>query len=78
MQKLAQYGITDYRLQPGTNAQGFHFACYSRPASPGSRPTVIRFEAEAADPLQAVQQTLQQVEQWHGDARVHQKAISLF
>ncbi len=68
IQQLARYGIRDYRLQPGFQSQGFHFACYSHqtgaggPAAHGSAgKTVIRFEAEATDPLQAIQQTLQQV-----------------
>lgn len=75
--QLASYGIQDYRLQPGHMSQGFHFACYSRAASPGSNRTVIRFEAEAADPLQAVQKTLKQVIQWHNRDREHLKTVPI-
>ncbi len=61
IQQLSRYGILDYRLQPGQNAQGFHFACFQRVDGQ----TTIRFEAEADDPLQALQQALRQVEAWH-------------
>ncbi|TWT60416.1 hypothetical protein [Rubinisphaera italica] len=60
--RLAQMGITDYRIQPGIVPGTSHFACYARPAS---KATVLRFEAEANDPLQALLKTLKQVEPWH-------------
>ena len=60
--RLAQMGITDYRIQPGIVPGTSHFACYARPAS---KATVLRFEAEANDPLQALLKTLEQVEPWH-------------
>jgi len=75
--QLASYGIQDYRLQPGHLAQGFHFACYSRASKPGSNRTVIRFEAEAENPLQAVQKTLEQVIQWHNRDREHLKTVPI-
>ncbi len=60
--RLAQMGITDYRIQPGIVPGTSHFACYARPAR---KATVLRFEAEANDPLQALLKTLKQVEPWH-------------
>ena len=78
LQQLASFGIHDYRLQPGYESRGFHFACYShqpiRTAGNGTRATVIRFEAEANDPLKAVSQTLRQVEQWHQQRSSHSSA----
>ena len=71
VEQLAQYGINNYRLQPGITAKSFHFACYlpGNSADPNhnhaTHATIIRFEAEAANPLQAVQKTLLQIEQWH-------------
>jgi len=64
--QLARYGIHDYRLQPGLDANTFHFACYLHGDPTGKNSaTVIRFEAEAANPLVAVQNTLLQIEQWY-------------
>ena len=66
IEQLARYGIHDYRLQPGLEANTFHFACYLHGNDNGNKSsTVIRFEAEAANPLQAVQNTLQQIEKWY-------------
>jgi len=66
IEQLARYGIHDYRLQPGLEANSFHFACYLHGNDNGNKSsTVIRFEAEAANPLQAVQNTLQQIEKWY-------------
>lgn len=66
VQKLNELGIRDYRLDPGLRPNEFHFSCsYSRPQNPRiSR----RFEAEALDPLKAVINVLQQVDEWN-----HQK-----
>lgn len=66
IEQLARYGIHDYRLQPGLEANTFHFACYLHGNSSGqSGATIVRFEAEAANPLLAVQKTLQQIEKWY-------------
>ncbi len=67
IEKLARYGIHDYRLQPGVESNTFHFACYLHGNSNrnNSTSTVVRFEAEASNPLTAVQKTLQQIEQWY-------------
>ncbi len=62
VKKLNELGIRDYRLEPGVRPQEFLFSCsYSPPQNPRiSR----RFEAEALDPLQAVINVLQQVDEW--------------
>lgn len=61
VEKLNELGIRDYRLEPGARPNEFLFSCsYSPPQNPRiSR----RFEAEAADPLQAVIRVLQQVDE---------------
>ena len=64
--ELARYGIHDYRLQPGLEENSFHFACYLHGSDNGNESsTIIRFEAEANTPLQAVQNTLQQIKKWY-------------
>ncbi|MFK7779499.1 MAG: hypothetical protein QM501_15455 [Gimesia sp.] len=61
VQKLNDLGIRDYRLEPGVRPQNFLFSCSYPPHNPRiSR----RFEAEAIDPLKAVIQVLQQVDEW--------------
>lgn len=62
--RLNALGIRDYQMQPGEREGEFHFSCLfvSR-----SNPRVVRrFEAEAAEPLEAVEQVLAQVDQWRG------------
>ncbi|QDU08453.1 hypothetical protein [Gimesia aquarii] len=63
VEKLNELGIRDYRLEPGGRPNEFLFSCsYSPPQNPRiSR----RFEAEALDPLKAVIQVLQQVDEWN-------------
>jgi hypothetical protein len=64
VRRLNDLGIQDFQLNPGQNANQFHFACtYTPPESPR---VIHRFEAEAADPLAAVEQVLQQVKAWRG------------
>lgn len=56
---LNRMGIKDFLLQPGSRADEFHFSClYTSPVNPR---VAHRFEAEDADPLQAVQKVLQQI-----------------
>ena len=63
--KLARHGIHDYRLQPGFEVNTVQFACYLRTNSTDqANATVVRFEAEDAQPVQAVQKTLLQIEQY--------------
>ncbi|MCG6154676.1 hypothetical protein [Rubinisphaera margarita] len=59
--RLAEFGISEYRVQPGLQPGTTHFACYSRQS--GSA-TVIRFEGEGATPLEAIRKTLDQVGPW--------------
>ncbi len=63
VEKLNELGIRDYRLEPGVRPNEFLFSCsYSPPQNPRiSR----RFEAESLDPLKAVIQVLQQVDEWN-------------
>ncbi|MCA8999568.1 MAG: hypothetical protein KDA80_21415 [Planctomycetaceae bacterium] len=60
--KLAEMGIDKYHLEQGSNRESFLFVCLFSPAD--SQNVTHRFETEAADPLQAVNQTLDQVDQW--------------
>lgn len=60
--RLEEIGITDYRLQRGESSDRFLFVCRF---SPGSDERIVqRFEAEAAEPLEAVENVLAQVDQW--------------
>lgn len=60
--RLEEVGITDFRLERGQSADRFLFFCRF---SPGSDARIIqRFEAEAAEPLAAVEDVLAQVDAW--------------
>jgi len=60
--KLAELGIRNYHLERGSKEESFLFVCLF---SPGDAPQVThRFEAEADDPLTAVNQVLQQLDRW--------------
>ncbi len=59
-ERLKAFGIKEYYLQPDPAGQQFLFRCTYTP--PGN-PRINRlFEAEAADPLEAVQKVLAQLE----------------
>lgn len=59
---LNQRGIDHYQLQPGNNAAEFHFSCAF---TPSDNPRIThRFEAEAAEPLRAVEKVLAQIADW--------------
>lgn len=59
--RLNALGIQHFQLEPGETG-GFLFSCSY---SPGNNPRITRrFEAEAAEPLRAVERVLAQVEQW--------------
>jgi hypothetical protein len=62
VRRLQDFGISDYQLQPGAQADAFHFSCVS-PSKDNPRVT-HRFEAEAGEPLDAVGKVLAQVEKW--------------
>jgi hypothetical protein len=60
--RLHDLGIRDYHLERGASESSFLFVCVF---SPGDAPQVVhRFEAEAEDPLVAVNQVLNQVDGW--------------
>ena len=59
---LNELGIRQYHLEPGSRANHFLFSCSYTPAD---NPRVThRFEAEARQPLDAVDKVIQQVRQW--------------
>jgi hypothetical protein len=60
--RLNALGIRDYQLQPGTRDGEFNFSC--RFASRTNPSVIHRFEADAADPLDAVNQVLKQLDEW--------------
>lgn len=60
--KLNDLGVKNYHLERGVSEGTFLFVCMF---SPGDSPQVVhRFEAEADDPLIAVNQVLQQIDRW--------------
>ncbi len=65
-QRLKSLDIKEYYLQPDPESGMFLFRCaYARPETP----RVSRlFEAEAPDPLQAVEEVLEQVESWRNQS----------
>ena len=62
--RLNALGIREYQLQPGEHPGEFHFSC--RFVSRTNPRVMQRFEAEAAEPLDAVEQVLEQVDDWRG------------
>ena len=60
--RLNALGIRDYQLQPGEREGEFHFSC--RFVSRTNPRVMQRFEAEAGEPLEAVEQVLQQIDEW--------------
>jgi hypothetical protein len=65
--RLNALGIHDYQLQPGERAGEFHFSC--RFVSRTNPRVMQRFEAEAREPLEAVEQVLEQIDEWKGRRR---------
>ena len=62
VRRLNALGIRQFRLEPGSREHEFYFCCF---LTPRNNPRVThRFEAEAGDPLQAVEQVLQQITLW--------------
>jgi hypothetical protein len=60
--RLEALGIKQFYVQENPNSRLFHFRCAY---SPPDNPRVTRlFEAEAAEPLEAVRKVLAQVESW--------------
>jgi hypothetical protein len=62
--RLNALGIRDYQLQPGEREGEILFSC--RFVSRHNPRVMQRFEAEASEPLQAVQRVLQQIDEWKG------------
>lgn len=61
-QRLAELGVTHFHLERGATADNFLFVCMF---SPGDDPRVTRrFEAEAPEPLAAVDGVLRQIDGW--------------
>jgi hypothetical protein len=60
--RLNALGIRDFQLQPGERDGDFNFSC--RFASRTNPRVIHRFEAEASDPLEAVNQVLRQLDDW--------------
>ena len=59
--RLKELDIRHFQLEPGERDE-FHFSCYF---TPSDNPRIThRFEAEATEPLRAVEKVLAQVEQW--------------
>ena len=60
--RLREIGIREYRLQPAERPNEFHFSCSYTPAD---NPRITHlFEAEAAEPLRAVEKVLDQITAW--------------
>lgn len=62
VKRLNDLEIRNFRLEPGHQAQQFAFYCSFTP--PESPRVSYRFEAEADEPLRAVEKVLQQIETW--------------
>ena len=60
--RLNELGITDYQWQPGDRDGQFLFRC--RLVSRRNPRMMQRFEAEAAEPLQALEKVLAQIDEW--------------
>lgn len=60
--RLNELGIHDFRLEPGHNPGDFYFACEFSPN--GGARISRRFEAEAREPLEAVELVLHQIDEW--------------
>jgi len=58
---LATHRVEQFRIQPGSRPGEVHFSCVQ--PVPGRVRVVRRFEAEAADPVRAARDVLQQIEQ---------------
>jgi hypothetical protein len=70
--QLQELGITQYHLERGQQHDTFLFVCMF---SPGDSPQVTqRFEAEAHEPLAAVQAVLDQINDWLRQRFAHARA----
>lgn len=62
VRRLNELGIQEFRLEPGQQAGEFYFACEFTPDRDAR--IMRRFEAEASEPLLAVEAVLQQIDEW--------------
>lgn len=60
--RLNELGIQEFRLEPGSQLGEFYFACQFTPHRDAR--VTRRFEAEAKEPLLAVQAVLRQIDEW--------------
>jgi hypothetical protein len=63
VERLNELEIRNFRLEPGQRKGLFVFICTYTP--PDSPTVSYRFEAEADQPLKAVQKVLEQIVDWH-------------
>lgn len=56
---LNQFGVSQYRLEAGSRPDQFFFACFYNP--PANPTVTMRFEAEANEPIRAVEMVLDQI-----------------
>jgi len=62
VRRLNELGIQEFRLEPGRQLGEFYFACEFTPHRDAR--VTRRFEAEATEPLLAVQAVLRQIDEW--------------
>ena len=62
VRRLNELGIQEFRLEPGRQLGDFYFACEFTPHRDAR--VTRRFEAEATEPLLAVQAVLRQIDEW--------------
>lgn len=62
VRRLNELGIHEFRLEPGSQPGEFYFACEFTPHRDAR--VTRRFEAEAKEPLLAVQAVLRQIDEW--------------
>lgn len=62
IRRLNELGIQEFRLEPGSQQGEFYFACEFTPHRDAR--VTRRFEAEAKEPLLAVQAVLRQIDEW--------------
>src|SRR5690606_6864290 len=61
-ERLEELGISSYHLEPGAELGSFLFVCSFCPEA--SSHVTMRFEAESAEPLNAVGDVLAQIDHW--------------
>ncbi|HUG94460.1 MAG TPA: hypothetical protein VML55_26755 [Planctomycetaceae bacterium] len=62
VRRMKELGIEDFRLSPGDTENQFHFCCQLEAEADSG--VMHRFEAEAAEPLAAVADAIEQAEGW--------------